>query len=714
MAAHQAERYLTRTVQSVLAQTHQNMELLAVDDGSTDRTFDILSSISDKRLKILRQPRNMGVVAARNRAAAVAKGKYIAIADADDICQPLRFEKQCAYLEQNERTVVIASEMSTLENGNIRRTRAEGSMNPRIVDWMLHIGNPVGHPSVMFRADLLARLGSYLHQDMIYAEDYDFLHRALRLGDVQVLPECLVLYRRHSGSLTATRQAEIAVKTTDILENAYRRLIADQAPETARLIARYLIAAEPIQTRRDMQRLGQQLSGLVDAYLHTIRPSAEDREHIVRHVGKRWWQRVVLPALRSGRVIGGLAEARSFEYAGAEKPATPGIARSVLSGLFPAKKQLRSSLAFLSSAVMPRRLITSPRTGTLGLEGEASCPDDPPTMYVVVDTEAAFDWSGPFDRRHQDVSSISAQSRAQNIFDEMGFRPIYVVDYTVASQAQGYEPIREVYTNGRCAVGAHLHGWTTPPFEEEVNERNSYECNLPADLEFLKLKALTGKIAESFGAPPLFFKAGRYGAGPSTYDALRALGFAVDFSLYPFADFRNTGGPDFRAVRPQVYRSKDDVMCVPMTRGQIGLLAPMNQGMSGLIQSRMGRMLKVPGVLARLGLLNTVTLTPEGIDVSEQKRLIDALFTQGARTFVLHYHSPSLVPGNTPYVRTHSDLAVFLNRIEVICKYFVNDIGGVPGNPADLVPHHLRDKVWPLAAPPREGRDARLLQTTRP
>jgi hypothetical protein len=94
--------------------------------------------------------------------------------------------------------------------------------------------------------------------------------------------------------------------------------------------------------------------------------------------------------------------------------------------------------------------------------------------------------------------------------------------------------------------------------------------------------------------------------------------------------------------------------------------------------------LHVPGVLARLHLLDRVTLTPEGVTYSEQRRLTRALLASGHRVFSLTYHSPSLAPGNTPYVRTEADLRAFLHRIEQYLDFFMTEIGGVAKTPLEV------------------------------
>jgi hypothetical protein len=95
--------------------------------------------------------------------------------------------------------------------------------------------------------------------------------------------------------------------------------------------------------------------------------------------------------------------------------------------------------------------------------------------------------------------------------------------------------------------------------------------------------------------------------------------------------------------------------------------------------SDLGLRLRVPGVLSRLGLLERIRLTPEGTTLAELRRLTDTTLAAGRRHLVFSYHSPSIVPGNTPYVRTDGDLHRFLALIEDYCEYFFCDCRGQPG-----------------------------------
>ena len=142
--------------------------------------------------------------------------------------------------------------------------------------------------------------------------------------------------------------------------------------------------------------------------------------------------------------------------------------------------------------------------------------EHPGYLLVVVDTEEEFDWAEPHNSAATGVQNIAEQYRAHQLFDRYEIRPTYVVDYPVASKPEGYQPLRQLQDDGKCQIGAHLHPWVSPPFEEDVCNFNSYPGNLPTQLEQEKLARLAALIKENFGALPNSYKAGRYGVGPNS------------------------------------------------------------------------------------------------------------------------------------------------------------------------------------------------------
>ena len=311
----------------------------------------------------------------------------------------------------------------------------------------------------------------------------------------------------------------------------------------------------------------------------------------------------------------------------------------------------------------------------------AALPDDgPPLLTVVVDTEEEFDWGQPLSRANTGVQNIRNQSRAHRVFEQYDLKPTYVVDYPVASQPDGVAPLRELLADGVCDIGTHLHPWVNPPHDEDVCNRNSYAGNLPPALEAEKLRRLTETIAEAFGVRPTIYRAGRYGVGPATTQALETLDYRIDTSVVPRSDFSDEDGPSFArcAVYPFWFGTERRLLEVPLTVGYAGVLSALGLSLYRPATTGWGRRFRLPGLLARSRLLERVRLSPEGITVDEMCRLTRALRDRGCRVFSFTYHSPSLTPGFTPYVRTAADLDVFIDRFRNFFDFFFGTIGGSP------------------------------------
>jgi hypothetical protein len=311
--------------------------------------------------------------------------------------------------------------------------------------------------------------------------------------------------------------------------------------------------------------------------------------------------------------------------------------------------------------------------------------EQPPMIVVVVDTEAEFDWARQEPRRAMGVTSVKSQIQVQRIFERYKVRPTYVLDYPVSTTKEAYEIIRDLYRSGVCEVGAHLQPWDNPPFLERKTDENSYPGNLPSSLEREKLVLLTGGIEENIGVRPRIYKAGRYGVGRATARILAELGYEIDVSVVPGTDLSRQFGPDFShcGARPYWFGRSPPMLEIPLSIGYTGLLAHTGLAYALTMNERL-KALHVPGILARIGLVERITLTPEGISFKEQRRLTRALLRDGQRVLTYTYHSPSLAPGNTPYVRNEADLRAFVNRIEQYLEFFSSEIGGRAATPFEV------------------------------
>lgn len=275
-------------------------------------------------------------------------------------------------------------------------------------------------------------------------------------------------------------------------------------------------------------------------------------------------------------------------------------------------------------------------------------------FIVTVDTEEEFDWTAPLDRERHSLVTVPALRKFQQFCEGFGVVPSYLIDYPVACSSFAPEAIGAAVASGRAEVGVQLHPWVSPPFEEDVSEFNSYSGNLPFQLERAKLLTLRDKIEETFGIAPLIYRAGRYGLGHRTAEILREAGIAIDTSVRARFDYSGTGGPNYRdhPLSPYWADAERQLLELPLTTVYWG---PLRQ-VGNVLYPHLWRTPSIRGVLARTGLLERIPLTPEGITAEEALRGVDIAIDEGLPVLVFSFHSPSLAPGHTPYVRNDSDL----------------------------------------------------------
>lgn len=278
-------------------------------------------------------------------------------------------------------------------------------------------------------------------------------------------------------------------------------------------------------------------------------------------------------------------------------------------------------------------------------------------VIVSVDTEEEFDWTQPRRRDATSVKAVKALPEAHRRLRGFGIKPAYLVDYPVATTPESVETLRAFAEAGEATIGAQLHPWVNPPFDEPIDTLHSFPGNLPRRTERAKLLALTEAIRGGFGVQPIIYRAGRYGIGPNTEALLDELGYRIDASVRPLFDYLDEGGPSFEHARSAPYwtGSERRILEVPLTTTFVGGLRNIGEPLF-----RVGaRLPALRGMLARARLLNRVALTPEGIPLDEALTALRLLLDNGTRLFSISFHSPSVEPGHTPYVRDATDLKRF-------------------------------------------------------
>jgi hypothetical protein len=312
------------------------------------------------------------------------------------------------------------------------------------------------------------------------------------------------------------------------------------------------------------------------------------------------------------------------------------------------------------------------------------CAETKPQLVVVIDTEEEFDWSQKPDSKATAVSAMSEIYRVQDIFDEYGIVPCYVVDYPIAANQTSVEPLKQYLDNGQCEIGAHLHPWVNPPLGEELTFLNMYPGNLAKQSEYEKLKCLKEQIERSFSISPEVYKAGRYGVGSNTTQILKELGFTIDVSICTGFDYRADGGPDFSdfSSHPCWFGGNERLLEIPLTGGFVGRAG----GLSKNLYDVAGHFdaIKARGILSRLSIVDRLMLSPEGYTTEEHIKLTKHQYKKGLRTFTWNFHSPTVVPGMTMYTKTEKQVIEFLDSFRYYFDFFFGEMDGQPTTPTKL------------------------------
>ena len=288
-------------------------------------------------------------------------------------------------------------------------------------------------------------------------------------------------------------------------------------------------------------------------------------------------------------------------------------------------------------------------------------------FLLTVETEGEFDWAKRFERGERGLSHVPRLAKFQVFCENEGVAPVYLVDWAIARSTEAGEILRGPLAAGKAEIGVHLHPWITPPFDQEPSRHEVYAGMLPPELERAKFRGLRDAIEKNFQAAPQIYRAGRYGAGPNTAGILAESGIAIDTSVRAKFDYGAGGGPDYRRhpLAPYWLDDEHTLLELPLTTVFWGMLR--RQGDS--LYPKLRRMPNLRALLARLSLLERIPLTPEGIGVEEAIRAIDIALDDGLPLLVFSFHSPSLRPGHTPWVRNEADLDDFYDWWRRIFAY---------------------------------------------
>ena len=206
MAVYNSEKYLDESIQSILDQTFRNFELILINDCSTDNSLKIINKYvkKDKRIVIIDNKTNLGRPKARNKGLEIAKGKYIAILDSDDIALPDRLKIQYDFLEKNRDIFLVGSGAYNMDENGTITTKNKPLINSEDIRNKLSTHNCLYHPTIMFR-----NKGFMYREKFVYTQDYDF-YLILLSNDKKIsnIFEPLIKYRINPNAITWSKKSK--------------------------------------------------------------------------------------------------------------------------------------------------------------------------------------------------------------------------------------------------------------------------------------------------------------------------------------------------------------------------------------------------------------------------------------------------------------------------------------------------------------------------
>ena len=237
MSVYNGEYHLREAVSNILRQTFTDFEFIIFNDGSTDGTQAILTSYDDSRIILVQNETNLGLTRSLNKGLRLARGKYIARQDADDVSLPERLEKQVAFLERNPQVCLVGSAIAVLNSANEAVTELILPTSDKELQSLLLKRNPFCHGSVMLRRTSVEQLEGY-RETFFRAQDYDLWLRLAEIGQVANLPEVLYQWRFAPEAVSVRHRREQMAYSTLAKQCARhrRRGIPEPSLETSLLL----------------------------------------------------------------------------------------------------------------------------------------------------------------------------------------------------------------------------------------------------------------------------------------------------------------------------------------------------------------------------------------------------------------------------------------------------------------------------------------------
>lgn len=298
---------------------------------------------------------------------------------------------------------------------------------------------------------------------------------------------------------------------------------------------------------------------------------------------------------------------------------------------------------------------------------------DTTAFIVTVDTEADSEWTSGAAPTYENIRALPA---FQELCDRYGVRPTYLVTYDVAAHNSSLAVLQDLAQDGNCEIGAHMHGWRTPPLYPSLdNDKpcHPYLYEYPLNVQAEKFETLTDYLEQVFRMKMTSHRAGRWGIDAYGMSLLEARGYRVDSSVTPFRSWTHkkgtpdgNGGPSFlRAPTRPYYPAVDDIQ-KPGTRNilevpvsirvlDIWLKTDLSKMLAGLFSGDQFAKRKLRNILRKLRLAEVVSLNPAESMSRDMILLCRKLIAESEPAVNMAFHSSELIAGGSPTVVSSSD-----------------------------------------------------------
>jgi glycosyltransferase involved in cell wall biosynthesis len=224
MPMYNSEAYIREALESMLNQTYSHLEIIIVDDGSTDSSVGIVNSYQDSRIRLIRNKENKGIPYTRNVGLQEATGKYMAIMDADDISLPHRIERQVEFMEKNEGIDATGS-FYEIFGGRFKRQFKPKNIAPEEMKIALLFTNYIGNPTAFIRLETLKQHNLRYNLDCFVAQDYEMWAQISKVGNLTIMPEVLLKYRTGHTNITKKSSIDRVMRRKKVIDSIHQDLI---------------------------------------------------------------------------------------------------------------------------------------------------------------------------------------------------------------------------------------------------------------------------------------------------------------------------------------------------------------------------------------------------------------------------------------------------------------------------------------------------------